>query len=136
VFKTEVSGQAELFNCYFKQQFSELNSYEIPIDSSDSNDCLIDFGPGRIVTMIQNLKPSKAMGPDNINRKVLKNCIHTLAPTLSLLSNLFYSSGSLPSEWKLANVDPVYKKGSKTDVRNYRPISLTSLVIKVMEKII
>ena len=136
VFKTEASDQAELFNCYFQQQFSEPSTYEIPIDTSDSNDCPIDFGPGRIMTILQNLKPSKAMGPDKISGKVLKNCSHTLAPALSLLFNLSYSSGSLPSEWKLANVVPVHKKGSKTDVQNYRPISLTSLVVKVMEKII
>ena len=41
--------------------------------------------------------------------------------------------GVLPPDWKLANVVPVHKKGDKCDVNNYRPISLTSLVVKVME---
>ena len=136
VFKTEASDQAELFNCYFQQQFSEPSSYDISIDSSDLDDWHIDFSPGRLVTILKNLKPNKAMGPDNIHGKVLKNCSRTLAPALSILYKMSYSSGLLPSEWKLANVVPVHKKGSKTDVQNYRPISLTSLVVKVMERII
>ena len=41
--------------------------------------------------------------------------------------------GTVPPDWKLANVVPVHKKGDKYDVNNYRPISLTSLVVKVME---
>ncbi len=47
-----------------------------------------------------------------------------------------YESGKIPGDWKMANVVPVHKKGSKSDVTNYRPISLTSLVMKVYEKII
>ena len=41
--------------------------------------------------------------------------------------------GQLPNDWKIANVVPIHKKGDKSDVNNYRPISLTSLVVKVME---
>ena len=47
-----------------------------------------------------------------------------------------YNSGSIPDDWKLANVVPVHKKGSKSNVENYRPISLTSLIMKQYEKIV
>ena len=47
-----------------------------------------------------------------------------------------YNTGYTPKEWKLANVVPVYKKGSKSNVDNYRPISLTCLVMKVFERIV
>ena len=47
-----------------------------------------------------------------------------------------YKSGNIPSDWKLANVVPIHKKGSKVEVTNYRPISLTSLVMKVYERVI
>ena len=47
-----------------------------------------------------------------------------------------YNTGYIPKEWKLANVVPVYKKGSKSNVDNYRPISLTCLVMKVFERIV
>ena len=71
VFKTEASDQAELFNCYFQQQFSEPSSYDISIDSSDPEDWHVDFSSSRLVSILKDLKPNKAMGPDNINGKVL-----------------------------------------------------------------
>ena len=45
-----------------------------------------------------------------------------------------YNTGSLPKEWKLANVVPIHKKGSNDDIKNYRPISLTCLVMKLFER--
>ena len=53
-----------------------------------------------------------------------------------MLFNLVYNTGYIPQEWKVANVVPVYKKDDKNKVTNYRPISLTSLVMKVLERII
>ena len=47
-----------------------------------------------------------------------------------------YNTGIIPKEWKVANVVPVHKKGSKSDVKNYRPISLTSLIVKVFERVV
>ena len=52
---------------------------------------------------------------------------------MSILFDISFSTGQLPSDWKLANVVPVHKKGDKSNVENYRPISLTSLVMKVIE---
>ena len=47
-----------------------------------------------------------------------------------------YISGNIPADWKLANVVPVHKKGSKSEVSNYRPISLTSIIMKLYERVI
>ena len=66
----------------------------------------------------------------------MKNCANTLAYPLSLLFKIAYNTGSLPKEWKIANVVPIHKKGSKYDIKNYRPISLTSLVMKTFERIL
>ena len=49
--------------------------------------------------------------------------------------NLIYNAGYIPSEWKFSNVVPKHKKGEKSSVENYHPISLTSLVMKVLESI-
>ena len=82
------------------------------------------------------VKPRKASGPDRIHGLVLKNCAFGLAYPLSKLYQVSYNSGIIPQEWKLANVVPVHKKGAKMDVANYRPISLTCLVMKIFENII
>ena len=55
---------------------------------------------------------------------------------LSLILKLSYNTGSLPKEWKLANVVPIHKKEGKDDIKNYRPISLTCLVMKLFERIL
>ena len=57
----------------------------------------------------------------------LSYCSNSLAEPLSTIFKLVYNTGILTSQWKLANVVPVFKKGEKNDVQNYRPISLTCL---------
>ena len=76
------------------------------------------------------------MGPDKLHGIVLKKCCITLSKPISSLLTKSYYSASIPADWKLAFVVPVHKKGSKSDVQNYRPISLTCIIMKVMERII
>ena len=89
-----------------------------------------------IYLILKSTNSSKAAGPDGIHGKVLKNCASTLAAPLALLFNLSFVTGSIPADWKLASVVPVHKKGDKAMVENYRPISITSLVMKVFERCI
>ena len=79
---------------------------------------------------------NKACGPDQIPGNVLKRCSDTLAEPLSIIFNIVYNTGIVPAEWKLANVVPVFKKGEKKSVKNYRPISLTCICSKIMERIV
>jgi hypothetical protein len=75
-------------------------------------------------------------GPDQISSKIITICADEVAPSLTNLFNLSLSSGEVPNEWKLANVIPVHKSGAKHLCSNYRPISVTSIFSKVLEKII
>ena len=134
--KTKLPDQSELFNTFFYKQFSEASTYEIEIDHSLSPNFVIDFNQSRVFEILQNINSSKAMGPDKINGRVLKSCAQSLCKPLSILFTKCYYSGNLPPEWKSAIVVPVHKKGKKSDVENYRPISLTCLIVKVMERII
>lgn len=59
-----------------------------------------------------------------------------LSKPLATLFNHTLTSGKVPKVWKLANVTPIQKKGDKSLLQNYRPISLTSVVCKVMETIL
>ena len=80
------------------------------------------------------IDPSKAPGPDNIPGQILKQCSAVIAPSLCSLFNHSLRSGTLPSEWKSANVAPVHKKNKKEPATNYRPISLLSIISKVLER--
>ena len=139
-FRSNVTEQAELFNNHFYNQFSTPSQYDIEADDNHDNNIAdsidIDINHTRIRKILLDLNVNKAQGPDGIHGKILKNCAINISYPLSLLFKLSYCSSSLPDEWKLAHVVPVHKKGSKANVENYRPISLTSLVMKTFERIV
>jgi endonuclease/exonuclease/phosphatase family metal-dependent hydrolase len=133
-FRNNPSDQANLFNEYFYEQFSEESDYSIDIDYE--NDLFSDFEihSHDILLILKKTNSRKAAGPDGIHGKILKKCARSLAYPLSLLFNLSFSTGCIPPDWKLASVVPVHKKDDKSLVENYRPISLTSLIMKVFER--
>ena len=132
----EPLAKANMFNRYFYKQFSGPSYYDTNIDFTNDSTFDIDLSDSRIKPLLDNLDINKAQGPDAVSGAVLKNCSKTLAYPLSILFSLSYNTGYIPQEWKLANVVPVHKKDDKNKVTNYRPISLTSLVMKVFERIL
>ena len=116
---------ANPFNQHFYNQFSDRSTYEIDIDFS--NDLFSDFAldERNIYDALKNLNPNKSKGPDNIDGLLLKNCAQSISYPLTILFNISFRTGSLPTEWKITNIVPVYKKGDKNCIENYRPILLT-----------
>ena len=86
--------------------------------------------------LLLNLDPNKACGPDGISPRLLKTVAEEVTPALTLLFWNSYQTGTLPLDWKLAHITPVFKKGERYKAENYRPISLTCIACKVMEHII
>jgi len=87
-----------------------------------------------IAAKLATLDVSKAYGTDGVHPRVLKECSDAIAVPLAIIFKGSLNSGTLPHIWKTANVSPIFKKkGSRADPNNYRPISLTSVVCKVME---
>jgi Reverse transcriptase (RNA-dependent DNA polymerase) len=94
----------------------------------------LKISPGEVKNLLQSIKQNAVMGPDKIPAIVLKKCSASLSNSLAALFTLSLETGELPHEWKEANVTPIHKDGDKTKVKNYRPISVTSLVGKALEK--
>ena len=87
-------------------------------------------------SLLDNISVSKSQGPDEIPAKVLKELSHEIAEPLTVIFRKSLSAGKLPTVWKKANVIPLFKKGSRSDPNNYRPVSLTCICGKLLEKLI
>ena len=106
----------------------------IATDTPHLND--FEFSEDDIISAIDKIRTSSAPGPDRFSAILLKNCKHNLAKPLYLLWRKSLDCGQIPKQLKTANVTPIYKGGSKALPKNYRPISLTSHLSKLFERIV
>jgi len=96
----------------------------------------LSFSGELIHEKLMMLDSGKTPGPDGLHPYLLKSCADYLAEPLAIIFQYSYDSGTVPGNWKSANVCPIFKKGSRNDAGNYRPFSLTSVPCKIMESII
>ena len=89
-----------------------------------------------VLDLLRAVVPGKASGPDNIPARVLKECAESLAPVLTDFFQQSLDESRVPDDWKQQYVHPIFKKGSKSDPANYRPVALTCLLSKMLEHII
>ncbi len=82
------------------------------------------------------MNKQKASGPDQISNWILSECAEELCEPLKLIFQNSKEQGKLPDIWKKAKMVPLYKKGNRQCPLNYRSVSLTSVVCKVIEKLI
>ena len=106
---------------------------------SEEQDCQmvdITFTVDDVRKLLLNLNPSKAPGPDQLYPRVLKEMADELAYPLFSVFKRSTIECVVPDDWKNANVVPIFKKGSRQAAANYRPVSLTSVVCKLLESLI
>ena len=130
---------AAILNSYFVTVFSKEDVTNIPTTAEMTYDACLShstFTKLEVQEALQSLKPGSAPGPDQISSKLLKDFNEILAIPLAIIFNKSLTTGIVPVDWKKANVTPIFKKGKKSDPANYRPISLTSIPCKVMEKLL
>lgn len=127
--------KAEFLNSYFISVFN-LDGEKCDIVQGTHSDSSFKVTLKMVRERITKLKNHKSRGPDEIPTEILKLGGEAMIPYIIRLINISINNATLPHDWKSAIVVPIYKSGDKTKVENYRPISLTSVVCKVMEHII
>jgi len=133
------SAKAELLNEYFVSVGTQDNGILPPVQSSVTGDVSldnVDCSENTIRREIKYMKSNGSAGPDGIPPILLKKIAPSLITPLSLLFSSFLSVGQVPTTWKNAIVTPIHKSGLASDPTNYRPISLTSVFCKLMERVI
>ena len=125
---------AEHLNVYFASVFSSQNIENLENTTNNEFESITDIliDDKDVKQVINDIKDG-ASGPDNISVKFLKTYVNEVSPILREIYRKSLDSGSLPEQWKKANVTAVHKKGSKFEPSNYRPISLTSVPCKILE---
>ena len=129
--------KANSFNTFFSSQ-STINDSNIdpPVMTRSHNHILTDIVISRqdVLDSIHSLNTKKASGPDLISPRMIKEAAYILSYPLHILFNISLAACTYPSTWKTANVTPVFKKDDPSILSNYRPISLLSIVGKLMER--
>ena len=132
-------AKANAFNTYFqKASLIDDSNSEVPNEILFFEHALqgIHITLQDVIDQIRVLDVTKSYGPDQISPLFLKEGGLPLAQSLCQLYNLSLRLSTVPKQWKMANIVPIHKKEEKDDIKNYRPVSLLSVVGKIMERIV
>lgn len=90
--------------------------------------------PNEVANIIQSLKNTKSTGNDGLATNIIKKVHKYINSPLSYIINLCFEKGIFPDKLKTSIIKPLYKKGNKAEVKNYRPVALVPIFSKIMEK--
>ena len=134
------SQVADLFNEFFVSCFTQATSvFDADICTTPSTCAVLSSlqcDGSDVLRVIKSLRPDTASGPDGVSATLLRCCAPAIADHLAAIFNCSLSSGQVPDEWKVSRITPIFKKGDVSSVTNYRPISLLSLVGKLLERVV
>ena len=119
---------ANTFNKAFQSVYVTEDDVNLPDFTIDEEVPIleeIEVTESMVDNLLKKTNPNKAMGPDGVHPKILKECHSELAKPITIIIKESLSNGMVPALWVVAKVCPVYKKGDKADPLNYRPVSLT-----------
>jgi len=135
----DAKDKASTLNDFFVSVFTKENIDHIPAPQTEDFDSALSdilLTEESICKEIKTMKAGSSAGPASIHPRILKETDTAISKPLSVIFNISMKEGSLPMSWKEAIVVPIYKKGSRSEPGNYRPVSLTSTCGKLMERIV
>ena len=133
---------AEMLNNYFCTVFTEEDIENIPEPVNMFKGKIDEKMTDVVITKenverhLKDLKTDKSPGIDALHPMFLREVRHEISDVLAEIMNRSLKTGEIPRDWKDAIIVPLFKKGSRSEASNYRPVSLTCIICKVMEKII
>ena len=131
---------AENLNSFFSSVFThdDPNCVFVANDIKENVNRLesLEVTENKVKAKLDKLKPFSAPGPDCLSPFILKELSNELCKPLAIIFNRSLKEKYVPVEWKNANITPIFKKGSRFEPGNYRPVSLTSVICKVLESLI
>jgi hypothetical protein len=135
---SDSKAKAGILNRQYESVFSREDSSNIPAPSDPPSPPMpeIEISRNGILKQLQDLKVDKASGPDLIPPKILKAAANPISFCLERIFQASLSTGTVPDDWKQANITPVFKKGERFKASNYRPVSLTCICSKLLEHIV
>ena len=130
--------QAEMMNEFYSSVFTRSNGESPSKPAINGNVFLSDIKVTRerVKEVIDGMRENAAPGPDRIQPLLLKMLRDEVATPLTILFQKSIDVGEIPDEWREANVVPIFKKGSRAEPGNYRPVSLTSVPGKLLERLV
>jgi hypothetical protein len=136
---TSDNQKAEVLINYFSSVFTQEPEDNIPTLEDRPVDGLLGvltISEKSVCEKLSGLNTSKSSGPDDLHPKTLKELSSTIATPLSIIFNTSARTKTLPEDWKVGHITAIFKKGKRKLANNYRPISLTSILCKVLESLI
>ena len=137
-FFTEIASALvnKLPSCTGRFGISHINRYYQSLNVTKNMFGLTNVSEDQVSAILCKMSGNKATGLDNLPAKFVKDSTSIITKPLTHVINVSINSGCIPSDLKMARVVPLFKKKSKTDCGNYRPVSVLSIVSKVFERVV
>jgi len=117
------------------KQKSNGSVYNLKIKQCPNSIFIHPVTEEEVISFTKSLKGKPTVGDDDIPENLVKQCMQLIKGPLAHIYNLSLNSGVFPDIWKTAKVKPLYKKGDKYDMKNYRPISIIHVFAKLLERL-
>ena len=132
--------KSQILNNYFSSVFIMEPAFDneaIPtLIDKDTSPPKLSLDIEQVEALLKDINPNKSCGPDSVHPRIISELYQELALPFYLIFSSSLSECKIPYQWKQAKVVAIFKKGNKKVAGNYRPISLTSIICKLLEKLV